>query len=323
MKAYFLMKAHKATEAKVGDISKWEWSVKLDGIRAFWDGGCTLGRTDVPWAMGQVSTGLWTINGKVIHAPIWWLATLPAYPADCELWAGPRKYQQVTSTCRKKVPIDDEWRHIVLVHHTRISFEEFTSTRIITEPHINVNVSQDLWLYYLREAYKASTHEQIPGMNFFIPAKWNECTTWNALISEILPDLVDTGHEGVMLRRKGADWEPHRSWNLLKLKPFKDAEAKVIGVKAGKNKHLGKAGSLKVVWNNKVFYIGNLFDGERTLIALSDSVDPTAVAADLAGEDLPGSIMCLAYTSGTTVTFKYRELTDGGIPKDPRLWRKT
>ena len=67
MKREFLMLASKfdAERLKIGD---WLWSVKLDGIRAFWDGGVSRG-LQVPWKPAKKATGLWSRYMNPIYAP--------------------------------------------------------------------------------------------------------------------------------------------------------------------------------------------------------------------------------------------------------------
>ena len=55
-------------------------------------------------------------------------------------------------------------------------------------------------------------------------------------------ELLEKGYEGSILR-KNAPYECKRSWNLMKVKDFSDAEATIIGFEEGKGKragHLGK-----------------------------------------------------------------------------------
>ena len=55
----------------------WFLSEKLDGMRAFWDGGVTRGKYGPPWNNQNIkATGLWSRYAKVIHAPDWFLDLL-------------------------------------------------------------------------------------------------------------------------------------------------------------------------------------------------------------------------------------------------------
>ena len=99
------------------------------------------------------------------------------------------------------------------------------------------------------------------------------------------------GGEGLMLRKPGSQYEAGRSNTLLKVKSFHDAEAVVIGHEPGKGKHKGRVGALACqLPNGKQFSVGTgLSDAERKA--------PPAI--------------------GETITFRYQELTDGGIPRFP------
>ena len=101
--------------------------------------------------------------------------------------------------------------------------------------------------------------------------------------------------EGLMLHRADALYVTGRSDILLKLKPLQDAEAKVIGYVAGKGRFTGVVGALEMeTANGKHFRIGT---------GLSQAVrqQPPAI--------------------GSTVTYRYQELTGNGLPRFPRFWR--
>jgi len=129
MKREFLMLAHKLDFAKfcVGGAY---YSEKLDGKRAFWDGGVTRGipKSEVPWANHAkderyidppIATGLWSRYGNVIHAPDWWLDALPVMPLDGELYPNVADHtkehrQDLMSKISKLVPVDSEWAEVAL-----------------------------------------------------------------------------------------------------------------------------------------------------------------------------------------------------------------
>ena len=57
-----------------------------------------------------------------------------------------------------------------------------------------------------------------------------------------MKEVVKAGGEGLMLHRADAHYETGRSATLLKMKPWEDAEAVVIGHLPGKGKYAGHAG---------------------------------------------------------------------------------
>jgi len=99
------------------------------------------------------------------------------------------------------------------------------------------------------------------------------------------------GGEGLMLRQPASMYEPRRSSTLLKVKRFRDCEALVVGHEPGKGRHKGRLGALVVeLPNGTRFNCGTgLSDAQREL--------PPAV--------------------GETITVKFQELTDGGVPRFP------
>src|SRR5512133_1300608 len=70
-------------------------SEKLDGVRAFWDGRSLRFRSGLP-----------------IAAPDWLTAGLPKTPLDGELWLGRGRFDELSGTVRKKLPVDAEWRQL-------------------------------------------------------------------------------------------------------------------------------------------------------------------------------------------------------------------
>jgi DNA ligase 1 len=103
------------------------------------------------------------------------------------------------------------------------------------------------------------------------------------------------GGEGLMLRQPGSRYEAGRSATLLKVKRFQDAEARVIEHLAGSGRHRGRLGALLVqLADGTTFSVGTgLTDAQRE--------HPPAV--------------------GSLITFRYQELTDGGVPRFPSFVR--
>jgi DNA ligase-1 len=103
------------------------------------------------------------------------------------------------------------------------------------------------------------------------------------------------GGEGLMLRAPGSAYEPCRSPTLLKVKTFHDAEAQVIGHQPGTGRHAGRLGAVLVQLPSGIqFAVGSGFtDAQR---------------------DVPPAI-------GSTITFRYQELTDRGVPRFPTFVR--
>src|SRR5207302_7755124 len=99
------------------------------------------------------------------------------------------------------------------------------------------------------------------------------------------------GAEGLMLRRAGSRYESGRSATLLKVKTFHDAEARVLKHVGGAGRHKGRLGALLVeLADGTKFSVGTGFsDAERG--------SPPPV--------------------GSFITFRFQELSDGGVPRFP------
>jgi DNA ligase-1 len=110
-------------------------------------------------------------------------------------------------------------------------------------------------------------------------------------LKEELAKVEALGGEGLMLRQPQSLYCCGRSSTLLKVKSFKDDEATVIGHEAGAGRHKGRLGALRVrLSNGTEFSIGTgLSDKQR------ESPPPI----------------------GSIVTFRYQELSDGGVPRFP------
>ena len=106
-----------------------------------------------------------------------------------------------------------------------------------------------------------------------------------------LTRLEALGGEGLMLRRPGSRYESGRSTTLLKVKNFHDGEARVLKHLGGAGRHKGRLGALLVeMADGTSFSVGTGFsDAERH--------DPPPV--------------------GSTITFRYQELSEAGVPRFP------
>lgn len=110
-------------------------------------------------------------------------------------------------------------------------------------------------------------------------------------LREELARVEALGGEGLMARRPGSKYEAGRSNTLLKVKTFHDAEARVVGHAPGSGRHKGRLGALIV----------ELADGTRFNVGTGFS--------DAEREDPP--------PIGAIITFRYQELSDGGVPRFP------
>ncbi len=92
-----------------------------------------------------------------------------------------------------------------------------------------------------------------------------------------------------MLHLADAPYETGRSDALLKVKPWQDAEAVVIGHEPGKGRFVGQMGALRVrTTEGREFLLGTGFSDAQRL-------NPPAI--------------------GSTVTYRYRAETRTGLPR--------
>jgi DNA ligase-1 len=129
---------------------------------------------------------------------------------------------------------------------------------------------------------------------FVLPHEHLRCTGVDHLRAE-LERIESLGGEGLMLRQPGSRYEAGRSMSLLKVKTFHDADGVVVGHVPGKGRHKGRLGALVVhTLDGTEFSVGTGFsDKERE--------SPPAI--------------------GSTITFRYQELSTGGVPRFPSFVR--
>ena len=200
-------------------------SEKLDGVRAFWDGQSLRFRSGLP-----------------IAAPDWFIAGLPKTPLDGELWLGRGRFDELSGTVRKKLPVEAEWRQlrymIFDLPGATGSFAERAQriNTLLTEAH-------QPWLQAVAQTQIPKT----PGLQ------------------ALLKQTVKEGGEGLVLHRANALWSPGRSDALFKLKPMPDEEARVLAHLPGQGRHTGRMGALLLALpDGQQFALGTGFsDAQR------------------------------------------------------------
>lgn len=181
-------------------------SEKLDGVRAYWNGKQLVSR-----------------QGNVFNAPAWFISGFPAAPLDGELWGGRGTFEEVSGTVCQLAPDDDQWRKLRYM--------------VFDLPVPEVTFDERLAKMRVLLAELAIPHLQ--------PVAQFKVDNQRALMSE-LDRVVRAGGEGLMLHRGGAFYRAGRSDDLLKLKTYDDAEAKIIRHLPGKGKYTGMMGALLV-----------------------------------------------------------------------------
>jgi len=316
MKREFLQKAKYWRENDY--VSGWYMSEKLDGIRCFWDGGISVGlwASEIPWS-GETkqlrATGLWSQYGRVLCAPGWWYKLFPRIPMDGELFAGRQNRQYLSSVVMCDVP-NDRWKDVVYAAFDSPAYEEVFKDGMIDSAHFkkqfmgimswiasrkfertvtfNDEISFDTINSILSSELKDK--EYIIWCNQLkLPMMSSDCIN---MIEESCTAISGLGGEGLMLRRPVSSWVPERTHNLLKVKPYKIGMGTVISIEPGLGRLVGMIGALNIELPNGVkFGLSGLTDEERRLSSWI----------------------------GEKVCFKYRDLTDDGLPIEARFCRET
>lgn len=143
------------------------------------------------------------------------------------------------------------------------------------------------------------------------------------LIDKQLDATLERGGEGVIIRNPKALWTPKRVGDVLKYKPFSDDEGIVTGFTSGRetdkgSKLLGMIGSLILTYKGQRLELAGLTNEERMFATPAMS----EYAAEHPDQDMPADFAGKHFKVGQTVTFKYRELSDDGVPKEARFWRQ-
>jgi DNA ligase-1 len=351
----------KTFDAKKSKIGGWYVSEKLDGTRCFWDGGLTRGlATDsVPWAsvidpktgkrkakIKPVSTGLWSRYGNPIIAPDDFLDLLPPIPLDGELWAGRGNFQLCRSICGGDTP-DPRFSMIQYAVYGSPAINRVMMTGEIknTNFHAKFDVNEiakfivccieNVQPNFASLDEESTFDHELLGLKDYLDGdriyihrqvRLPEAEeSARARMNEYLDTVVENGGEGVIIRDPNAEWTPKRVASLLKFKPFEDDEGVIVGFTTGRetnkgSKLLGKIGALILDYQGKRLELAGLTDEEREF-ATNSMVD---WAENNPGEEVPRDrgFNGKHFKVGQKVTFKYRELTDDGIPKEARYFRQ-
>jgi DNA ligase-1 len=205
-----------------------------------------------------------TRQGHTYDAPEWFTRGFPNHPLDGELWMGRRMFQKTISVV-KSGP-SERWRQVCYMVFDVPQLKGEFEIRI-AEAEVIAKTIGTPWI-------KAHQHGIILSRKF---------------LADKLHEIEAAGGEGLMLRKPKSLYVAGRSSTLLKVKPFKDAEAVIIGHKPGQGRHKGVLGGLEVrLPDGKTFNVGSgLTDAQRR--------NPPTI--------------------GKTITYRYTDLTDDGLPK--------
>ncbi len=204
-------------------------------------------------------------QGHVYQAPDWFLADLPSQPLDGELWAGRGRFEYLMTIVRDAEP-GSGWRDVRYMVFDMVVPQVSFSDRVVKLKVLFSGI--DSPVIGLVEQSRVSAHQ--------------------ALMAR-LDEVVAAGGEGLMLHRGSSYYRAGRSSDLLKVKRYQDAEARVVGHLPGKGKYRGMLGALLVEGADQLrFRLGTGFSDQQRR-------QPPPI--------------------GALVTYKYYAKTAKGLPK--------
>ncbi len=179
-------------------------SEKMDGVRAYWDG-----------------RQFWSRAGARILAPAWFTANWPREPLDGELWAGRGHFDKAAALVRPQPAPDAAWREVrFMVFDLPARTGSFTE-RLGVLNGVLSNVDSP-WVRPVAQT-RVDSH---------------------AALAVRLRAVVRDGGEGLILHRGNAPYAAGHSDDLLKLKPYEDADARVVALLPGRGKASGSVVAL-------------------------------------------------------------------------------
>lgn len=237
------------------DLSAYWVSEKYDGVRGYWDG-----------------ERLRTREGTVVRVPAWFTRGWPRTPLDGELWAGYGRFERASAIVRSAAADDPAWREI--------------SYRVFDLPaHAG---SFDARVPAIRTAVAAIGAPWVVVVRQFRVAD-------AAQLDAALKAVLHKGGEGLVLHRGDAPYQAGRNAGLFKLKPYADAEAKVVAIRPGKGRLQGRMGAIEVrTPDGRRFAIGSGFSD-------ADRANPPPI--------------------GAWVTYRFNGRTKSGLPRFARFLR--
>lgn len=149
---------------------------------------------------------MYTRNGNPFYAPKWWKENLPDMALDGELWTDRDDFQKIVSIVRKHDTENPEWKNIKFM--------------IFDAPLVKGTFKKRVAVCEKKLAEKPNDVVRM--------LKQTVCDDKDHL-TVLMDKVLGVKGEGVMLKDPNSEYERRRSYSLLKVKKFDDAEATVIG----------------------------------------------------------------------------------------------
>ena len=247
------------TQARVyqgeADLSRYWVSEKFDGVRAYWDGEDLISR-----------------HGNRFDVPATFTRGFPEQPLDGELWMGRGTFSRMVGLINRHDTGPEHWRDVYYMVFDLPRAAGPFNDRLRT----------------LRRLLK--DHDN-PHLRLVRQIKVAD----RAALNRRLEKVIEAGGEGLMLHRGDAPYRSYRSTDLLKVKPYQDAEARVVAHLPGEGRLEGKMGALLLeTASGRHFRLGTGFsDAQRA--------NPPPI--------------------GSLVTYKFYGRTRHGLPRFPSFLR--
>lgn len=239
------------------------------------------GQVDVSgWLMSEKLDGvrgywdgkqLFSKNGNILYPPAAFINDLPPFPLEGELWGGRGSFEQAVAIVKKQHPHDGWLQLRFAIFDVPQAPGGFTARMTKVEEWFAVHPS-DYAFVIPQIQVRDQSHLQ-----------------------QELKRIEDLGGEGLIVRKPDSLYAAGRSPEILKVKNYQDAEAKVVAHLPGSGRNEGRLGALLVeLEDGTQFKIGGGFsDAER------ESPPPV----------------------GEVVTFKFYGKYPSGVPKFPSFMR--
>lgn len=210
-------------------------------------------------------------NGNLLHPPDAFIRELPPFALEGELWGGRDSFQPTLSIVKQQHP------------HTGWLQLKFA---IFDVPHVPGG-------FAARIEQARSWFTAHPSVYAFVIPQLPVRDQIN--LQQELQRIESLGGEGLIVRKADGLYAAGRSAEILKVKSFQDAEARVVAHLPGKGRNAGRLGSLLVELTGGIqFKIGSGFSDRQ--------------------RESPPPI-------GVLITFKYYGKYLSGIPKFPSFMR--
>jgi DNA ligase-1 len=305
-------------------LGNWLASEKLDGMRAIWlpdtvgmpVGMLPFANLDKSGNPKRAASGLWSRYAKPIWAPYWWVEALPRDTfLDGELWCGRGQFQRLTSIVKRHEP-DERWAEVDFKVFDSPSPDHIYADGKIHNGILKKNFRGVFDWCRKNLAFEYKVHglgfEQVynkillPLTKGKVKVHEQEQLNWNNQVAverlnKLLAEVLEAGGEGLIIRHPQSTWYPKRMSTVLKVKPEYEDDAVITGFSMGEGRLIGLIGALEVEGE---------INGQRVAFKLGTGLSDAERA-------FPSTI----FGVGTVITYRYRELTEDGVPREGAFLR--